>query len=77
MKFFPHYKQSSLLEILFVNPGEFPFKNDIAIYEDKVAIMSLSKDEIISILIENKNVADTMKAVFDLSWLGATSFIAR
>lgn len=75
--FFQKQADSDLLEILFINPEEFPFNNEIAIYENKVAIMSLSEDEKIAILIESQVFSNTMKAIFDLSWLGATSFIAQ
>ncbi len=66
-----------LLEILFINPEQFPFENEVAIYGDKVAVMSLSKREQIALLIESKTVSTTMKAVFDLAWIGASNFIAR
>lgn len=66
-----------LLEILFINPEQFPFENEFAIYGDKVAVMSLSKREQIALLIESKTVSTTMKAVFDLAWIGASNFIAR
>lgn len=73
---FPHGIEESLLEILFVNPREFPFQHEVAIYGEKVAIMSLSQKEQIALLIESKSLAATMKAVFDLAWVGATGFIA-
>lgn len=76
-EFFPDENDREFVEILCINPKEFPFDNEIAIYEKKVAIMSLSSREIMAILIESASVSATMKAVFDLSWLGATSFIAR
>ena len=67
---------STLLEVLFVNPKEFPFKNEIAVYQNKVAVMSLAKDETIAFLIESYTLAESMRSVFNLAWLGATSFIA-
>lgn len=66
----------STLEVLFINPEQFPFQNEIAIYGSKVAVMSLSREEQIAILIESETVSKTMKAVFDLAWIGASSFIA-
>jgi sugar-specific transcriptional regulator TrmB len=73
---FPRGLEESLLEILFVNPREFPFQHEVAIYGEKVAIMSLSQKEQIALLIESKTLAVTMKAIFDLAWVGATGFIA-
>lgn len=76
-KFLKQAAERDLLEILFIDPEQFPFQNEIAIYGNKVAFMSLSRDESIAILIESQSVSSTMKAVFDISWLGATSFVAR
>jgi predicted transcriptional regulator len=73
--FFPNDKDLDLTEIVFVNRDEFPLQNEIAIYSGKVAMMSLSKDEMMAVLIESRLVANSMKAIFDLSWLGASSFI--
>ena len=76
-QFYPKNYDPSLLEMLMVNPQEFNFKNEIAIYGNKVAIISLNKDELIGLLMESKTIAQSMKSVFDLAWLGATSFVAR
>ena len=38
------------------------------IYGNKVAILSLTKQEPIGIVIENKEIADTQRIVFDLMW---------
>jgi len=74
---FPRGADLGLLEVLFINPEQFPFKNEIAIYGNKVAIMSLAQEELIGILIESSTVSLSMKSVFDLAWIGASSFIAR
>ena len=74
---FPGEASKKYLEILFINAEQFPFENEIAIYENKLAIMSLSRDEKIGLLIESKTISDTMKAVFNLAWIGATDFVAR
>ena len=72
----PLSKSVPLLEILFVNERQFPFENEVAIYESTVAIMSLTAKEMIAVLVESPSVAKSFRSVFDLSWLGATSFIA-
>lgn len=66
----------SYLEILFINPQAFPFQNEVVVYGSKVAIMSLSRQESMTVVIESQSYAQTTRAIFDLSWLGATSFIA-
>ena len=64
-------------QILFVNDQEFIFENDVLIYGDKVAIVSLKKQESYGFIVESASFAATQKAVFDLSWLGGNMFMAR
>ncbi len=66
-----------LLEILLVNNDQFFFENEILIFENSVAIASVEEGEMMGLIVESKNFAKSMKAVFDLAWLGATSFVAR
>ncbi|MDP4007666.1 MAG: helix-turn-helix domain-containing protein [Candidatus Peregrinibacteria bacterium] len=75
--FYPKDFPRELVEILFVNPKEFDFENQISIYDNSVAIISLNPDELIGILIESAVYAKTQRAVFNLSWLGATAFVAQ
>jgi len=56
-------------QILFVNDQEFVFENDVLIYGNKVAIISLEKSESYGFIVESPTFSQTQKAVFDLSWL--------
>ncbi|MBU0578182.1 hypothetical protein KJ742_05030 [Patescibacteria group bacterium] len=76
-EYYPKKYDPNLLEVLMVNPKEFNFQNEIAIYGNKVAIISLNPDELIGLIIESKTFSDSMKSFFDLAWLGATAFVAR
>lgn len=76
-KFYPKNYPEELVEILFVNPKEFNFENQISIYGNTVAVMSLDPEESIGLLIESAVYARTQRAVFNLAWLGATSFVAQ
>lgn len=76
-KYYPKDFDRDLIEILFVNSKQFPFEYEINIYDNKVAIISLNPDEIIGLLIESNIYANTERAIFNLSWLGATSFVAK
>ena len=67
--------QAGILEIFAVNPKEFPFEDAQYIYGDKVAIISF--DEAIAVIIESPSNARTNKSIFNLTWLGATSFVAK
>lgn len=76
-RFYPKNYPEELVEILFVNPKEFNFENQISIYGNTVAVMSLDPEESIGLLIESAVYARTQRAVFNLAWLGATSFVAQ
>lgn len=76
-KFYPKKFPEELVEILFVNPKEFAFENQISIYDNFVAIISLNPDELMGVLMQSGAYARTQKAIFNLSWLGATSFVAQ
>lgn len=75
--FYPKNFDQNLLEILMVNPKQFNFQNEIAIYGNKVAIFSLKADELIGLIVESATFSNSMKSFFDLAWLGATAFVAR
>jgi sugar-specific transcriptional regulator TrmB len=53
-------------EVYLVPKEKFPFKNEINIYDDKVAIIS-HQDEI-GVIIQNQNIADSQKAIFNLAF---------
>lgn len=55
-------------EIRLVEPGEYSFANEINIYDDKVAIVSFGKDELVGMIIESNEVADTQRAIFMMAW---------
>jgi len=65
----------------FITPGErrfvpknkFPFSADISIYGSRVAITTL-RGKHITVIIENKEISDTMRLVFELAWHGADKF---
>lgn len=75
-KSYPKDFPPDLIEILFVNPREFWFENEIMIYDDKVAVISLNKDELNGMIFESPVYARSQRAIFNLAWLGASSFIA-
>jgi len=60
---------AKLRQVRLVPKEKFPFKNEIDIYSNKVAILSF-KDQI-GLIIESKQIADTQRAIFELAWLGA------
>ena len=76
-KIYPEEFDRNLIEILFVNPKQFMFEYEINIYGNKVSLVSLNPDELFGMIIESPTYANTQKAIFNLAWLGATSFIAK
>ncbi|MFA5020468.1 MAG: helix-turn-helix domain-containing protein [Patescibacteria group bacterium] len=50
----------------------FPINCDVAFFDNKVRIASL-KDRLNGVIIEDKNIYETMVSLFELAWLGAQS----
>ncbi len=75
--FLPKDYDRNLIEILLVNRHQFLFENEVLIFGNSVGIVSLNQDELLGLIVESATFARTMKAVFDLAWLGATAFVAR
>lgn len=75
--FFPACFDEKLVEIFLMSAEEFCFDSQITIFPGSIAIMNLSADTPIGILIENQELYQTQKTIFDLAWLGATSFITQ
>lgn len=75
--FLPKEYDRSLIEILLVNKEQFPLENEILIFGSSVGIVSLNPDELLGLIVESATFSRTMKAVFDLAWLGATAFVAK
>jgi len=59
-----------LREIKIVPEKSWNFTTDTQIYGNKIAIISL-KENFMSVLIESKEIADTLKMAFELMWKGA------
>ncbi|MBP9718313.1 hypothetical protein KBD59_03385 [Candidatus Gracilibacteria bacterium] len=45
--------------------------NEINIYDNKVAIVTISRTELIGIIIESKEIANTHRAIFEEAWRNA------
>lgn len=44
------------------------FSNEINIYDNKVAIACLGKNELLGIIIESESIAATQKSIFEVAW---------
>ncbi len=59
-----------LCEVAILSEKQFPFKNDITIYANKMAIQALG-NELVGVIIESKEIVDDQRAIFNLAWAGA------
>lgn len=81
----PHDKAGEILKkedekyyrnIKLVPANEFDFTNEINIYDDKVAIISF-KDELIGMIIESHEIANSQRTIFNMCWKFADLFNKR
>lgn len=54
-------------EIRLIDRDQFDFSNEINVYDDKVAIISL-KNELIGMIIESHEIANSQRAIFNMCW---------
>ncbi len=71
------FTNKNLIEIFFIHPKECNFSSEISIFSGHIAIFSISEKTTQGVVIENPKIFQTQKAIFDLAWLGATSFVAQ
>lgn len=62
-----------LREMRLVPREKFPFSGDVAISGDTISMSSL-KGKYIGVLIKSREIADTLKALFDLAWETAEKY---
>lgn len=54
-------------EFRLIPSDQFDFTNEINIYDDKVSIISF-KDELIGMIIESHEIANSQRAIFNMCW---------
>ena len=66
------HDDSELRETRVVNKNLFPCKLEIQIYGHKVSFANYNKgDTLVAVIIDNKNIAESMRGLFELAWRGA------
>lgn len=65
--FLKPYDETNLREARYVSSEKFPLSCDVAIYGNTVAI-SVLKNKIFGVAVENKEIADSMRSFFALAW---------
>lgn len=61
-----HHPDINFDEIAVIPLDKFKLPSDIAIYDNKVGLMSTK--EMFAVIIESKEIVDLLKTVFDLAW---------
>lgn len=64
------YLKGYKTEILFVPADDKMFESEMNIFEDKVAIFHLGKNNEYGVVIESKEIAALLKGIFELAWKG-------
>lgn len=60
-------------EARYVPLQKFPFGSDISVYGDRISMFFL-KDKLGGVIIESMELADMMRAIFELAWEGAEKY---
>jgi HTH-type transcriptional regulator, sugar sensing transcriptional regulator len=63
------YNKEESREMVFVPANKYNFSPEIDIYDNKVMIASWR--EKLGIIIESQEIADAMKKIFEIAWIGA------
>jgi len=63
---------SEITESRFIPDKFFPFGSILQIYNNKISYVSLSKNNIIGLIIEDKNINLMHRSLFEFTWLHAT-----
>lgn len=69
---YPALIDTSISHFRFLPKDIQVFSNEINIYDNKVVIACLGKQELLGILIESENIAETQKSIFEIAWRTAT-----
>jgi sugar-specific transcriptional regulator TrmB len=59
--------EAMLRETKYLSPEKFPFKSDIAVYGNNIGISAL-EGNIVGVIITHKELADSFRALFNLTW---------
>jgi sugar-specific transcriptional regulator TrmB len=61
-----------LVDMRYIPTEKFPYNCEITVYgKNKVSIINFQKDVLVGVIIEEKTIADMMRMIFELAWVGA------
>lgn len=58
--------KEELREVYLIPKEDYPFKNEINIYDNKIAI--ISHEDKMGVIIQNANIADTQRSIFNFAF---------
>lgn len=61
-------------DMRFINYNLYPFNSVMQIYEGKISYITLSEKSMIGVIIEDKNIYQMHKSLFEYAWKKAASF---
>lgn len=64
-------RNSKLTESRWLPKHFIPFTNEVNIYDDKLAIVSLDPKEYFGIILESQSIASMQRTIFNLAWMSA------
>ncbi len=65
--------QKKLRESVLIPKKDFPFKLEVIMYDNKVAIVSNKSKNMFALIIESEEVYNTFRSIFKLAWMAAKS----
>ncbi|MFA7208813.1 MAG: helix-turn-helix domain-containing protein [Parcubacteria group bacterium] len=66
-KYFKDY-DTSMTEVRFLKGDAYPFKSGMQIYGNKVSFQTIDKGKRIAVIIEDKNICEMHKLLFEYIW---------
>lgn len=67
--------KEELREVCLISKNDYPFKNEINIYDDKISI--ISHEDQVGVIITNQNIADTQRSIFKFAFKCARQDIKK
>jgi len=67
---FPESETFKMTKRAYIEPQKLPLGADMVIFDDKVAMMAL-KGSIVGVLIQSRELATSMRSIFELLWTQA------
>lgn len=61
------HDKEQLRHTVLVDKDTFPLPAEIDVYQDKIAMLSFSKGEFVGLIIENKELAQSLRSIFKLA----------